>query len=153
MKNLHDYKKRLADEIAEYTEEMLSRKEKPLKAMVECYAAIDSMDTHYNMLTPDDINKWNAEMHNEDGTIGGHWTVDQTTSVAHSLGVKFEHISEMCWNVTMNMMYSDYFKVANKYGFSTADFYGEIAKAFLFDKDAESPREKLAAYYHSIVEE
>lgn len=152
MKNLHDYKKRIEREIAEYAEGLLAKEDKPLKAMMECYAAIDSMDTH-DMLTPEDINKWNAEMRNEDGTVGGHWTVEQTTAVAHNLGIKFEHISEMCWNVAMNMMYSDYFHVANKYGLSTADFYGEMAKAFLFDKDAESPREKLAAYYHGIVEE
>ncbi len=52
----------------------------------------------------------------------------------------------------MNMMYSDYCRVANKYGSGMSDFYAYMAKAFLFDKDAPSPKEKLAAYYHSIVE-
>lgn len=27
----------------------------------------------------------------------------------------------------------------------------DMARAFLFDKDAEGPGEKLAAYYHSVV--
>lgn len=153
MNSLHEYKKRIEKEIAEYAEEMLSRKEKPLKAMMECYAVIDSMDTHHRVLTPDDINEWNADMHNEDGTVGGHWTVEQTTAVAQGMGIRFEHISEMCWNVTMNMMYSDYYGVASRYGVNSPDFYAEMAKAFLFDKDAPSPKEKLAAYYHGIVEE
>ena len=56
MKNLHDYKKRIEREIAEYAEGLLAKEDKPLKAMMECYAAIDSMDTH-NMLTPEDIVK------------------------------------------------------------------------------------------------
>ena len=32
-----------------------------------------------------------------------------------------------------------------------AEFFGEVAKEFLFDKDGPDPKEKLSAYYHSIV--
>lgn len=151
MNKLHEYKKRIEGEIAEYAEEMLARKDRPLMAMMECYNVIDSMDKHTAVLSPEDIDEWNKNMHNEDGTVGGHWTVDQTTAVAQSMGVKFEHISEMCWNVTMNMMYADYYGVAAKYGINAPDFYADMAKAFLFDKDAPAPREKLAAYYHGIA--
>ena len=51
----------------------------------------------------------------------------------------------------MNMIYSDYSAVAYKYGVDTADFYADMAKAFLFDPDGGEPEEKLAAYYHNIV--
>ena len=37
------------------------------------------------------------------------------------------------------------------YGVSTAEFFAELAQAFLFDKDGPGPKEKLAAYYHGIV--
>ena len=47
--------------------------------------------------------------------------------------------------------YSDYGSVAIHYGVSTAEFFAELAQAFLFDKDGPGPKEKLAAYYHGIV--
>ena len=33
-----------------------------------------------------------------------------------------------------------------------AEFCAELTQAFLFDKDGPGPKEKLAAYYHGIVE-
>lgn len=33
----------------------------------------------------------------------------------------------------------------------TAEFFAELAQAFLFDKDGPGPKEKLSAYYHGIV--
>ena len=94
---------------------------------------------------------WYSKMENDDGTTGGHWTLDQTNAVAAAMDVRFEHISAWCWNATMNMMYSDYYNTAMKFGVCTPEFFGEIAKEFLFDKDGPDPKEKLAAYYHSIV--
>ena len=86
--------------------------------------------------------RWNAKMLNDDGTTGGHWTIAQTTAVAQSIGVKFDHISDYCWNVAMNMMYSDYCTVANKYNVGTPEFYACMAKAFLFDKDRKAPMQR-----------
>lgn len=103
------------------------------------------------LITPDDAKEWSAKMVNEDGTMGGHWTIEQTSSVANSYGVKFEHITDYDWNVTMNMMYSDYCHVAKRFGVDTPEFYACMAKAFLFDKDGPGPKEKLSAYYHCVV--
>lgn len=94
---------------------------------------------------------WAAGLKNEDGTTGAHWTMEQTNAVAKEHGVKFEHITEYCWWITMNMMYSDYYAVAVKHGCNTPAFYADMAKAFLFDKDAKSPREKISAYFDYIV--
>lgn len=102
-------------------------------------------------LTTEDLNLWKSKMQNEDGTVGGHWTIDQTTSVASGLGIKFEHFTPEEFNTAMNMMYSDYYPVAVKFNQNNANFYAELAKAFLCDKDAESPSEKLAEYYQSII--
>lgn len=55
--------------------------------------------------------------------------------------------------LAMNMVYSDYCKVAKKYGVDTPEFYADMAKAFLRDKDFDGkPEEKLYLYYKSIVE-
>ena len=44
-----------------------------------------------------------------------------------------------------------YGSVAIHYGVSTAEFFTELAQAFLFDKDGPGPKDKLSAYYHGIV--
>lgn len=95
--------------------------------------------------------QWAANMQNADDTTGPHWTMEQTTAVAESMGIQAPVVPRWAWGVTMNMMYSDYCMVASKYGVNNAEFFADMARAFLFDKDAEGPGEKLAAYYHSIV--
>ncbi len=102
-------------------------------------------------MTLEDAKHWAAKMENADGTMGGHWTIDQTNSVAKTYGIEFTHITEYCWNVTMNMMYSDYCQVAKRFGVDLPEFYASMAKAFLFDKDGPEPKGKIAAYYHCIV--
>lgn len=98
-------------------------------------------------LTKDQVMCWVASMENVDGTRGGHWTMDQTEGVREKHGFKCDPLK---FYAAMNMMYSDYCKVAEKVGSNSADFYACMAKAFLDDKDAKS--NKLARYYHSIAE-
>ena len=125
-----------------------------VRGMVEAWDAIDELERclcREGRFARADADDWNARMIHDDGTTGGHWTIAQTNAVANNLGIGFEHISEYCWNTAMNMMYSDYCTVALKYSVGTPDFYGELAKAFLFDKDAASPNAKMSAYYCGIV--
>lgn len=82
---------------------------------------------------------------------GAHWTIDQTNAVAKQKNIVWEHIAPYHFWVTMNMIYSDYKRTANKYGVDTTDFYADMARAFLFDVDTVSPKEKLKEYYHHIV--
>ena len=51
--------------------------------------------------------------------------------------------------VALNMMYSDYCKVAEKVGASSLDFYAYMAKAFLDDKDAAEG--KIIRYFNCVV--
>lgn len=150
------YKEKLESAISEYmASPSTERTYQAVHGMVDCWEAIDSMEQclcRAGKFTRDDAEAWNAKMLNDDGTTGGHWTIAQTTAVAQSIGVKFDHISDYCWNVAMNMMYSDYCTVANKYNVGTPEFYACMAKAFLFDKDAKSPNAKMAAYYFGIVD-
>lgn len=71
-------------------------------------------------------------MENEDGTKGGHWTLEQTNSVAKQQSIVFSSFNEFDFNYVMNMVYSDYYgAIPNE-----LNYYFKIAKKFLMDKDA-----------------
>lgn len=92
------------------------------------------------------FNKWLLEealksMVNEDGTKGGHWTIDETNQVADELGIRFSNYNDCDFSYTMNMIYSDYFgSVPND-----VSVYAKMAKKFLEDEDA--PEGKALKYY------
>ena len=90
---------------------------------------------------------WAREMENEDGSRGSHWTMEQAKQVMAQKGVECDPLE--FW-LALNMMYSDYCKVFRKYGVGDKiDFYVDMAKAFLDDKDAYP--DKLTRYYNSVV--
>ena len=87
------------------------------------------------------LDKALSKMYNEDGTTGGHWTVEQTTSVAKQNNIIFDKFNEYDWNYVMNMIYSDYYgAVPNE-----TSSYVKLSKKFLEDKDAKQG--KALAYY------
>ena len=98
--------------------------------------------------TENDAKAWTARMENEDGTTGPHWTMGQTDAVATASGI---HVDKPTFWACLNMMYSDYYSVAAKYGLDRPEFYADLAKAFLMDKDAGGPEEKMAGYYNGVV--
>ncbi len=98
--------------------------------------------------TEADAREWTAHMENTDGTTGPHWPMEQTTAVMVSKGY---HFDPAVWYAAMNMVYSDYFSVAKKHGINTVEFFADMAEAFLGDKDADGPEEKISAYYHCIA--
>lgn len=89
---------------------------------------------------------WSNSMENEDGTKGPHWTIEQTKQVQTQHGIDCDPLE---FYLAMNMMYSDYVKVAKKLSVNNAEFYAYMAQAFLDDRDA-APN-KLSKYYHYIV--
>ena len=95
--------------------------------------------------------QWAANMQNADGTTGPHWTMEQTTAVAESMGIQAPVVPRWAWGVTMNMMYSDYYPVAVEFGLNRPEFYAALAKAFLLDKDGPGPEQKLMEYYEHIA--
>lgn len=102
-------------------------------------------------LTREDAEKWVAKMQNEDQAKprGGKWTIDQVRPYAQKHGFRTdgENVYEF-WAV-MNAMYSDYGEMAKRYNVATPDFFAEMAKAFIGDKDAK--RGKVARYYEFIT--
>lgn len=105
------------------------------------------------MFSRRDIETWKSIMHNEDGTRGEHFRPEQVRMACQQTGIDYEEFGEHIFSLAMNMMYSDYCKVAKKYGIDHPEFYADLAKAFLRDKDFDGkPEEKLYLYYKTIVE-
>lgn len=98
-------------------------------------------------LTWEEAKRWAKKMRNADGSTGAHWSIDQTNIAMHKNNIECDECE--FW-ITMNMLYSDYCAVAEKYGVAVIDFFACMAKAFLEDEDAVD--DKLTAYYDYIVE-
>lgn len=106
------------------------------------------------MFSHKDMETWKSMMKNEDGTRGVHFRWEQVKHACEQAGIDCEEFGEDVFCLAMNMMYSDYCKVAKKYGVDTPEYYADLAKAFLRDKDFDGkPEEKLYLYYKAIVEQ
>ena len=102
--------------------------------------------SEYMPMTKQMAMEWTQSMENEDGTKGPHWSMEQAKTVMAQKGIECDPLE--FW-VALNAMYSDYMPVAKKLGVNNMDFYTQMAKAFLDDKDALP--DKLARYYEYIV--
>lgn len=105
------------------------------------------VERHPEHLSKADAESWVSRMKNSDGTVGAHWTFEQTQDVAKQRGVTCD--KNDFW-AAMNMMYSDYGKVAKMYSVDNTNFYADMAAAFLQDKDAVDG--KLVEYWANIVD-
>lgn len=103
-------------------------------------------------LTPEQFSmeaakEWTQHMQNEDGTSGPHWSVEQAKQIMAQRNLSLNPAE---FYAALNMIYSDFSPVAKKHGLGgSLDFYVDMAKAFLNDKDAAPG--KLSNYYNSIV--
>ena len=125
-------------DFAHYSLAMVERIDEDIYDDIELYLYKKVYGCHFTEWL---LNKALKHMKNEDGTSGGHWTVEQTTMVARSNGITFDHFNEYDWNYVMNMIYSDYYgSVPNE-----TSVYVKMARKFLEDKDAEEG--KALRYY------
>ena len=116
------------------------------------YGMRDYGEMEYGKMSHKDIENWKRHMKNQDGTMGEHFKKDQVMQAARQIGVNPEEYGEHIFPLVMNMMYSDYCAVAKKFGLDRPDFYAELAKAFLNDKDfSGEPEEKVWLYYQCIA--
>lgn len=149
------FKCRLEDLIEEYAEMRPSeRVAAAMLPLIACWKELDAIGARMrseSVLSDDDLTAWLDGLDNADGTHGAHWTQAQTTAVGDSIGISWDKVTPKCWHVTMNVMYSDYSPVGEKFKQPGPEFYAELAKAFLMDKDGGSPAEKLAGYYYGVV--
>lgn len=99
-----------------------------------------------------DVKEIDKMLKNSDGTRGFHYDIDQTRDLARRMGIDLQEIGEKPFMVALNMIYSDYCKVAKKMGVDRPEFYGEMARAFLEDDDFDGkPEEKMYTYYMCIM--
>ena len=153
---MQEYKNKLHAALHEIAECPVSmRTVEQATAVVELLCALHKLDGHEDDgaedFTEADAKAWAGRMKNADGTTGPHWTMEQTTAVAESMGIQATAVPRWAWGVTMNMMYSDYYHVAVEFGLNRPEFYAALAKAFLCDKDGPGPEHKLMAYYEHIA--
>lgn len=90
--------------------------------------------------------QWMRNMEKEDGSKGPKWTKEQVKPYMAQVGY---HGPEYKFWAVMNALYSDYCKIAKKYGVDRPEYYAELTKAWLEDKDAKP--EKAGLYYKYIV--
>lgn len=96
--------------------------------------------------TKEEAKEWTKRMHNEDGTTGPHWSMEQAKQVMTQRDIKHDEVA--FWAI-LNSIYSDYCAVFKKHGVNTMDMYIDMTKAWLDDKDAV--KDKAGAYYECVV--
>ena len=99
-------------------------------------------------LTRDEAEKWVKGMKSEDGKTGGRWPYQEIRQYAGNFGIQGED-NVIEFFAVMNALYTDYCKVAKKYGVDKVDFWADLAKAFMHDKDAGEG--KVKKYYECIA--
>jgi hypothetical protein len=114
----------------------------------------DYGETQYGKMSHKDIEKWKHSLENADGTRGEHFKKEHLEPIIRREGIDVERMGGMdVFGITVNMMYADYCKVAKKFGVNHPEFYVDMAKGFLEDKDFHgNPEEKLWLYYKCIAE-
>lgn len=116
----------------------------------EQYRDFGRGDVEFGKMTRRDIEEWKHNLENSDGTHGEHFHREQIENIARNMNFR-DDMDIVC--MTANMMYADYCNVAKKYGLDKPEFYLELAKAFLEDRDFKgSGEEKLWLYYKCIAE-
>ena len=133
--HLHRFIERMFDELKESNHEMYKELEEELYE--------DIYGCHFTEWL---LEKALHKMHNEDGTMGGHWTIEQTTDVAKQHGIEFDTFNKYDFCYVMNMMYSDYYNVIP----NDTSYYVKLTMRFINDKDGR--RGKAYHYYRKIVE-
>lgn len=107
-------------------------------------------ETHSRMMAmPFDrrtADEWVSGMRNADGSTGPHWSFDQAKQLMQQRKIDCDPVK---FFAALNAVYSDFGAVAKKHGVSNVEFFADLAKAWLDDKDAIP--DKTAAYYEYIV--
>ena len=103
--------------------------------------------------TRQDAEEWMARMENTDPDRpkGPLWSEEQCLSVAASAGIDLHDIPGYVFWAAMNMEWSDGWRVASDFGVDQQQYYARQAEAFLRDKDAGGPEEKICAYYRYVA--
>ena len=104
-------------------------------------------------LTKEELEEWKKKLLKEvDEKEKQFFTKEHIGQKARQMGVEMKDYNEEELVVTTAMVYTDYCKTAKKYIGNNMDFFIEIARDWLEDKDSElKGGEKLAVYYDCII--
>lgn len=102
--------------------------------------------SYSDKLTPEMAEEWTTMMHNEDGSSGAHWNMEQVKQLMAQKGIKHD-LAE--FYAVINAIYSDYCHVLKRFNVNNIDMYVALAKAWLDDADAVE--NKAAAYFENVV--
>ena len=102
-------------------------------------------------ITREKAEKWVSHMTGSDPAHpdGGRWKMDEVKPFAQKYGFPTNGSEFYEFFLVMNAMYSDYYEVAKKFGVNNPDFFAELAKAFIHDKDANPG--KVEMYFKHIA--
>ncbi len=110
-------------------------------------AAMNSKGNSASPFNKEMAEEWMANIRNEDGSKGPHWSLEEVKRVMNQKGIECDPVK--LW-AAVNAEYSDRQAVNKKYGVDKLDFYVDSAIAYwLQDKDAV--KDKLSAYYTHVV--
>lgn len=90
--------------------------------------------------------KWVHAMENADSSSGEKWSMEQAEQIMRQAGIDAEPAE---FYAILNAIHSDFGKVAKKHKADTVEFYVDMAKAWINDKDAV--KHKAMAYYECVV--
>ena len=111
-----------------------------------------SWTPHHEKLTREKAEKWVRSMHGDDPKSRGEmWSYEDAKKLAEERGLPTEGQEMVDFYVVLNMVYTDYCKVAKEHGVDTEDYYADLAEAWLYDRDAKPPTEKLMAYHKYVI--
>lgn len=103
-------------------------------------------------LTKEKAEKWVRSMRGDDPKSRGEmWSYEDSKKLAEERGLPTEGQEMIDFYVVLNMVYTDYCKVAKEHGVDTEDYYADLAEAWLYDRDAKPPTEKLMAYHKYVI--
>lgn len=102
-------------------------------------------------LTPERAKAWVESMEGTDPERkkGGRWTMEEAKTLAKKAGWTLEGDKLAEFYAIINAMYSDFFQVAQKYGVAAPEFFVDLAKAWIDDKDAKEG--KAGLYWKYVV--
>ena len=113
------------------------------------------MDRDYgdddDKLSKHEMKEWEEDLVNDDGTRGAHFKPEQIDQAARSMGIDPKEFQDGLLCVITNAMYADYCSVAKKFGVDRIEFYIELSKAFLQDKDFDGDGAEKAYLYYTFI--
>lgn len=102
-------------------------------------------------LSKQEMKDWEKELENTDGSKGAHFDKEQIDQTAMQIGIDPKEFGEGVLCLMTNVMYSDYCGVAKKFGVDRIEYYIELAKAFLKDKDFDGDGAEKAYLYYTFI--